>query len=626
MKKLIPSFIAGACLLLSHSSLSAQAGALDLSFSGDGKVITDFYGEPDGGHAVAIQPDGKILAGGAATQNNISLFALARYNDDGSLDTSFGSGGHIETEFQGASASALAIALQPDGKIILAGTVGPNAWDIAMARYNPDGSLDSAFGLNGKVISALTPDMDIVGGITLQADGKILVAGGTRILSEYQMFVARFDTNGSPDTAFGINGFVITDIGTNSEFAYSVVVQPDSHIVIGGNAYGADPDFALVRYNPDGSFDTTFGSGGIAVTPIGNTGENIYSIALQPDGKIVAAGSAYVGNFSAFALARYNTDGTFDTAFANNGKVIFPVGASYAEPLSLLIEPNGKLIATGYSYNGSDYEFTLMRLNADGTADQSFGIAGFVFTNFSSLTDLAFSAALDHNNRVVVCGNANSDYALARYLLCGTTTSTTSITSCGSVTSPSGNYTWTTSGTYMDTLVNTNGCDSVLTVNVVINTVDISVAVANATLTSNAPGAAYQWVDCNNNYAPIAGETSQSFTALVSGSYALIITESSCTDTSACYAVVVTGVTENVSGQPFTLYPNPARDAVTIESAMPLQDAGVKIISLTGQVVLAQDNLSGMRVTINIASLPAGVYFAELSGSGNISRQRFVKE
>src|SRR6266508_2029957 len=247
----------------------AAAGDLDPTFGVNGKVTTNFFegAGVDAAFATAIQPDGKIVAGGS-TQNpvtNSADFALARYNIDGTLDTTFGSGGKVATDFLGFDDSVLAIAIQPDNKIIAAGyAIDGFNFESAVARYLSNGSLDTTFGNGGKV-TASSVNMATAGAV--QADGKIVIAGwGTGPGADYDFIVLRYNSNGTLDNSFGNGGKVTIHIG--NDFAQGMVIQPDGKIVVAGydgNSV-ATSDFALARLNVDGSLDSTFGIGGKVTT------------------------------------------------------------------------------------------------------------------------------------------------------------------------------------------------------------------------------------------------------------------------------------------------------------------------------------------------------------------------
>ncbi|WP_235116465.1 putative Ig domain-containing protein [Desmonostoc muscorum] len=289
-------------------------GTLDNSFGIEGKVITDFnQSSSDNGNAITIQNDGKILVTGYTTGFGFLDFGLARYNADGTLDATFGNNGKTFANFSGYGAYGQAIALQDDGKIFVTGyvSIGDGNDNFALARFNPDGSLDTTFGSSGQIITDFNGKNDSSFSVAIQDDNKILVIGTTSNGTVNEFALSRYNPDGSLDTAFGTNGKVITQVSTPNaynfdDFAASVTVQSNGKILVAGGAYdsnfGSASNFALVRYNSDGSLDSTFGNGGRVVT---NTGYGAgSSVVLQSDGNILVAGGAG----REFTLVRYLGD------------------------------------------------------------------------------------------------------------------------------------------------------------------------------------------------------------------------------------------------------------------------------------------------------------------------------
>ncbi|MUG95782.1 tandem-95 repeat protein [Scytonema sp. UIC 10036] len=381
-------------------------GDLDPSFGMGGKVFTNL-GNFDSANSVAIQSDGKIVVAGSNGD-----FALARYNTNGTLDSSFGSGGKVVTDFNGSTDHGNSVAIQSDGKIVVAGVAWSNSQtDFALARYNTNGSLDTSFGNGGKVITPISSLGDWANCVTIQSDGKIVVGGYISNIStshsDLDFALVRYNPNGTPDSSFGNGGKVVTSMTTDQDVIYSIVIQPDSKIVVGGSAAG---DFALSRYNPNGTLDTSFGMGGKVITDFGIERYSGYSIALQPDGKIVMAGSN-----RDFVLARYNTNGTLDTSFGSSGKVTTPIGSGVDAGFSLAIHPNGKIIVTGFAQNSNNMDLALAAYNPNGTLDTTFGNSGKVITSVGSGSDGHHSLTLQSDNKIVVVGSGGGDFVVARY-------------------------------------------------------------------------------------------------------------------------------------------------------------------------------------------------------------------
>ncbi|WP_308379999.1 calcium-binding protein [Streptomyces sp. ISL-43] len=307
--------------------------------------------------------DGKIVVAGtteviAEEGGGCCFFSVARYNTDGSLDTGFGDGGLRRVEEFGGSADGADVAVQPDGKIIAAGKGGGGGF--ALVRLDTNGNLDPGLGGDGAVVAGFTPTSPqdsggIARGMALQPDGKIVSVGYVGNTA-FDIGVARYLPNGSLDTTFSGDGMVTADFG-GTEFGNAVAVQPDGKILAAGSG-GAG--FALLRYNADGSPDSGFGTGGRTSVGFPGDGGIAYAMALQQNGKIVLAGRADDPNSSEandFGLARFNTNGTVDTGFGGDGFVVTGFG-DFDEARGVLVQPDGKIVAAGY---GAGFAFALAR-------------------------------------------------------------------------------------------------------------------------------------------------------------------------------------------------------------------------------------------------------------------------
>ncbi len=449
--------LAGA-LVFAVGSAQATPGTLDPSYGTGGEVTTTIgsgttYTEAE---ALAVQPDGKVVAAGYGYNGSDYDFALARYNPNGSPDTSFSGDGKVLTDFGSGDDLSYSLALQPDGKIVVAGRSSNGAdWDFALARYNPDGSLDTSFDGDGKVRTDFASSNDLAFGVALQQDGKIVVAGGSyTVFPNYHFAVVRYNLDGSLDTTFNGTGKVTTSVGGVDDEASAVALQPDGKIVTAGDSWnGADFDFALVRYNSNGSLDTSFNATGKLTTAVGSGYDYANAITLQPDGKIVAAGSSVnTGTNSEFGLVRYMPDGSLDTSFGSGGKV-WTAFSSYGDGASALaLQPDGKIVAAGTS---SGRNFALARYNPNGSLDPSFDGDGKVLTGYSGNINTflsGYSVALQPDGKIVIAGSGFNDldsswkFVLARYLGstltvskagsgAGTVTSSPSGINCGSACS-----------------------------------------------------------------------------------------------------------------------------------------------------------------------------------------------
>ena len=340
-------------------SATAAPGDLDLSFGGNGKVATNFTSGDDMAFGVAIQSDGRIVAVGSADFQN--EFALARYTPDGSLDASFDGDGKLTTTFTGDHDSAHDLAVQADGKIVAAGTAGFDSY--ALARYESDGSLDPSFGEEGKVLTNLTGGFDVAYAVAIQADGKIVVAGRSAGAGG-RFALARYESDGSLDPSFNGDGKVFTNFTSGDDYARDVAIQADGKIVVAGSAGGAGGRFALARYESDGRLDPSFNGDGKVLTNFTRGVDLALGIAIQSNQRIVAAGHAGGTRASPrnhkFAIARYRANGALDRSFSGDGKRVlnFTSGDDWAQ--DVVIQPDGKIVAAGRAAGGGG-RFALAR-------------------------------------------------------------------------------------------------------------------------------------------------------------------------------------------------------------------------------------------------------------------------
>ena len=412
-----------AVLWLVVSSLAAAfPGAPDATFgSGFGTVITPIGSGTDVAYSLALQPDGMIVVAGACSNGTDYDFCLARYLANGALDTNFNGIGKVITAIGNGNDGAYSIALRPDGKIVVAGScLNGNTYDFCLARYFASGTLDLSFNGTGKVITAIGSGNAAAYSVALQSDGKIVVAGRCSNGTNTDFCLARYLASGALDMSLNSTGTVITTIGSGGDVARGVALQPDGKIVLAGYcSNGTSSDFCLARYLASGTLDVSFNGSGTVITPIGVGDDYAISLALQPDGKIIVAGVCSNGANSDFCLARYLANGTFDTSFNSTGKVITPIGSSDDYGYSVALQPDGKIVVAGYCVSGANLDFCLARYLANGTLDTSFGSTGKVITAIGSSTDVANSAALQPDGKIVVAGycsnGTNDDFCLARY-------------------------------------------------------------------------------------------------------------------------------------------------------------------------------------------------------------------
>ena len=416
---------------LGTTKLQAQPGSLDWTFGGSGIVIQDIAGKNDYGFATAIQTDGKILTAGFGFIDTVTYndYVLIRYKANGEVDSSFGTNGMTTTNFFTAGDdNVMSMCIQPDGKIIAAGkSLSPtHAYDFSLARYNSDGTLDNSFGTGGKVTTDISGFNDYGSCVKLQSDGKIVMAGYTYNGSYTALAVVRYNSDGTLDHSFDTDGIATVRCGDVYLDGQSLAIQNDGKIVASAttrfptNEY----DILVVRLNANGSPDSTFDHDGILSTDFCYH-DDAYSVAIQADGKIIVAGASYdtvnIVMGKNVMLIRYKTDGSIDSSFGRNGKVITEVTNQADIAYAVTIQSNGKIVTVGHSSDGvSNFLIILTRYNPNGNLDSTFGINGLVITNMASQHEFGEAIALQADGKIVISGfvndGSNFNMFTARYI------------------------------------------------------------------------------------------------------------------------------------------------------------------------------------------------------------------
>ena len=413
-------------LLFFTNTLFAADGDLDTTFSTDGKVLHAFnVAANDGAISVLLQDDGKLIVGGEDSGN--SKFSISRFNTDGSLDTTFGTNGTTSTDLTAGSDRGLGnMIFQSDGKIIQVGTCWADGTysDSCAVRYDANGTLDTTFASSGIYHNSLSLE-DALYDVALQSDGKILI-GGTAHLSggtgTRDFALTRLTTSGTVDTSFGTSGTVTTSLGSGIDYIKRILILSDGKILTVGVSSTNSNDFGLVKYDANGTIDTTFGTSGIVSTDFNGFGDSAVSVHELSDGKILVAGTAGIdGSDSDFALIKYDSNGSIDTSFGTSGQVIIDTGIGADAVVKSIIQNDGKILIAGWITDAtSDRDFAVVKLNSDGTLDTSFGTNGIVQTDISSNSvDSARDMILQDDGKIVVVGgssfNSDNDFAIVRY-------------------------------------------------------------------------------------------------------------------------------------------------------------------------------------------------------------------
>lgn len=407
---------------------STTTGVLDMDFDGDGIVTTSVGASNSIIQALCIQDDGKIVVAGYSVSliDGTDDFALVRYNQDGSPDTTFDTDGIVTTPVSmGTDDRAYALSIQDDGKIVAAGysvSLIDGTDDFCLVRYNTDGSLDTTFDTDGIVTTPVgSGTVDVASALAIQSDGKIVAAGRSLILPTWYSALVRYNTDGSLDTSFGGNGIVTTQGVLPSSRFHALCMQiigEDEKIVAAGYAFiDGSNDFSLVRYDMDGSLDLTFDLDGIVTTPVGIDNDRANALCVQGDGKIVAAGYSLIDGTYDFSLVRYDTNGLPDPTFGTEGIITTPVvSGNDSSAYALSIQSDGKIVAAGYSFSGADNDFALIRYNPDGSLDDTFDGDGKVTTPVGTDTeDFAYALSIQDDGGIMAAGTSNNNFALVRY-------------------------------------------------------------------------------------------------------------------------------------------------------------------------------------------------------------------
>ncbi|MDD4575593.1 MAG: T9SS type A sorting domain-containing protein [Bacteroidales bacterium] len=419
-------------LILSFMStlnlLAQPAGSLDPSFGNNGKVITSITAGQDHAYGIVVQSDGKIIAAGHSTSTITGKdFAMVRYNADGTLDNTFGINGLVTTDLQlGSDDVAYSIALQADEKIVLAGYSdnGSNK-DAALVRYNTDGIIDSTFGNNGIVITDFeNSQQDEIKVVKIHPLGNIIVGGTTIISSSVSKpVIARYLSNGVLDNSFNNNGIRLLWI-TNLDYQYlfsveDLVVQTNGKIsAVGWRDFPGmqwDSDYWACRINSDGTMDNTFSSDGVNVYNGSFNGhDKAFAMLLKPNNNILMAGGGYQSTLKYdFTMFELNSNGNIGSwsAKADWGSTLDDIAYGLAE------DHNGRFVLAGSSGTSTNKTFALTRVNTNSSLDNNFGTSGKITTTFGSNTlNECFDIAIQSDYKIVAVGYTGSDFAIARYL------------------------------------------------------------------------------------------------------------------------------------------------------------------------------------------------------------------
>ena len=611
MKKNLTSFL----ILLSSITFAQNAGSLDLSFGTGGKVVTSITNGADKAYGVAIQADGKILVAGFSTSAITGKdFSLLRYNADGTLDATFGTNGIVNTDVQlGSEDEAFSIALQADGKIVLAGYSdnGSNK-NAALCRYQTNGNLDSTFGNNGKVLTDFENNQqDEIRVVKIHPLTGNIVVGGSSIISSSisKPVVARYLPNGSLDVSFDTDGIRLLWI-TNLDYQYlysveDIAVQPNGKITAVGwrdfTSLSWDADKWICRINSNGTVDNTFSNDGVNVyNGSFNGSDKAFGLLLRPDNSILMAGAGFLSTLAYdFTLNEISADGSNVSNSSNTDFGTSNDDIAYA----LMEDANGKFIIAGTSSTNTASNFALTRKNADYTTDNSFGTSGKTTTTFNgNQINVCYDAALQADNKIIAVGFTGNDIAIARYL--GTAQAQLDAFQLTVPTNQAGNQNFATLSFNWTDAFGATGYELVLDTLSTFDGAPQTFTPTNSALTVNnlIPSTQYFWKVRATDGANFGQSSSVwSFTTKPLDNTSIL----------------------DITSINFYVYPNPANDNIVIENSNLISETSFRIFSSAG-ILVKVGTISNSIHNVSIKELPAGVYYIQFE-SKQFKPSRLIK-
>lgn len=398
------------CLTLTFilfcSNVFAQTNGIDLTFGDNGMVKTDINGKFDDATDIFILDNGKIIAAGNSMVGSHYEFYVAQYSADGTLDESFGNSGFATIEFSTFHCLVKALTVQENGKIIVVGNYDNNYYtDPVIARFNSDGSIDTAFGENGLLKFDLSAQFDDFNDVVVQPDGKILVVGSSYKYGTDDFLLVRFLEDGSLDETFGVDGFVYTDFDDTEDIIFSVLLQKDNKIIVSGYSGYGSVYFAAARYLENGLIDPSFSADGKVTLSSGSRVDKSYGITFQSDSSIVLAGTHHAGATDEYMFARIDKYGTPDITFGAGGIVYLPTLNAADKLTDVIAQPDDRIVASGSRNNDAVF----VRLTKNGSPDNTFGDAGILKVAEADGTNILNSIVMNSENTIIACGTANQD-------------------------------------------------------------------------------------------------------------------------------------------------------------------------------------------------------------------------
>jgi uncharacterized delta-60 repeat protein len=379
-------------------------GLLDPGFGESGAVRDDRAGGSDSALAMVLEPDGGVTVAGKTAGPGGDDFVLARYDSTGALDQGFGAGGYVTFDVAGGDDAAFALARQPDGGLLAAGYTAPGRpGDLAIARFNADGSRDAAFGEDGRFLFDVAGDADILSAVAVQPDGRILAAGSA-IGDGSRGVVIRLTADGALDPTFGEGGLVRTGPPGGHTELFALALRAGGRIVVAGRTVVEGDVFFLAALEADGSPDRSFGDGGVVITDLAGSSDSAFGLGLLADGRIIAAGGTLVGGEDLVAVARYDATGRLDPSFGEGGAATFDVAPGSDEAFALTLQPDGAIVLAGGAITEAGEDAFMARVTSAGRLDAGFAEGGvFVFDAGGGIHELR-AVALQGDGRITAAG------------------------------------------------------------------------------------------------------------------------------------------------------------------------------------------------------------------------------
>ena len=393
-------------LIILCTGVFAQTNGVDINFGDNGLVKTDINGKFDDATDIVMVENGNIIAAGNSMVGSHFEFYIAQYYSNGELDETFGNSGFATIDFSTFHCLVKAITVQNDGKIIVVGNYDNNYYtDPAIARFNEDGTIDTTFGNQGLIQFDLSAQFDDFNDVVVQPDGKILVVGSSFKFGSDDFLLVRFLEDGTLDESFGDDGFVYTDFDETEDVIYSVLLQKDKKILVSGYSGYGSTYFAAARYLENGLLDPTFSIDGKVTMSSGSRVDKSYGMTFQSDSSFVLAGTHHAGAIDEYMFVRIDKNGSLDNTFGAGGMIYLPTLNAADKITDVIVQADDKIVACGSRNN----EAVFVRLTKNGTTDDTFGDNGILMLPEEDGTNILNALLMNSENTIIAAGSTDQD-------------------------------------------------------------------------------------------------------------------------------------------------------------------------------------------------------------------------